>query len=324
MLTKSIASFILQKTNAISIVKTALIQSLWSGYGQLWRCHLKGSEFSSVILKHIAPPATQSHPRGWASDISHERKLKSYQVESAWYQDWSKHSDSTCRIPQLIGIEANESETILLLEDLDSAGFPSRRTSVNEVALKACISWLAHFHAKMMYKEPNGLWEIGTYWNLNTRPDELKVLDDIPLKQSASKIDEALNNCKHKTIVHGDAKLANFCFSEDGSKVAAVDFQYAGGGCGMKDLAYFLGSCLSDKECEQREAELLDLYFSTFEKASIGTQTNASKVETEWRQLYHYAWADFHRFLKGWSPGHWKINSYSERVTQSVINQLNS
>ena len=40
------------------------------------------------------------------------------------------------------------------------------------------------------------------------------------------------------------------------------------------------------------------------------------------RSVYRVAWADFHRFLKGWSPGHWKINSYSERVTKEVISQL--
>jgi hypothetical protein len=31
------------------------------------------------------------------------------------------------------------------------------------------------------------------------------------------------------------------------------------------------------------------------------------------------AWADFHRFLKGWSPDHWKLSDYSERVTREVI-----
>ena len=45
-------------------------------------------------------------------------------------------------------------------------------------------------------------------------------------------------------------------------------------------------------------------------------------LETEWRSLYQVAWADFHRFLKGWSPGHWKINSYSERITAEVIKNL--
>lgn len=321
---KNIAHFITQQTNANAITNTDLIQSLWSGYGQLLRCHLEGSDYSSVILKHIAPPATQNHPRGWATDISHQRKLKSYQVESAWYQDWSSKRHDSCRIPKLLGINQSSLETSLLLEDLNTAGYPERLNTVSEQSLKACITWLANFHATMMYRSPETLWEIGTYWHLATRPDELEVLDDRELKKAAAKIDQALNNCKHQTIVHGDAKLANFCFSEDGSKVAAVDFQYVGGGCGMKDLAYFLGSCLSEKECEQRENELLDLYFNEFASACKNTQIDSAKVEKDWRKLYHFAWADFHRFLKGWSPGHWKINSYSERITKSVINQLNS
>jgi hypothetical protein len=50
-------------------------------------------------------------------------------------------------------------------------------------------------------------------------------------------------------------------------------------------------------------------------------QPNAA-LEKEWRSLYRVAWADFHRFLKGWSPSHWKINSYSERITAEVIKSL--
>ena len=32
--------------------------------------------------------------------------------------------------------------------------------------------------------------------------------------------------------------------------------------------------------------------------------------------------SDFHRFLKGWSPGHWKLNAYSERLTSEVVKSL--
>ncbi|MBT8234475.1 MAG: DUF1679 domain-containing protein, partial [Bacteroidia bacterium] len=134
----------------------------------------------------------------------------------------------------------------------------------------------------------------------------------------AHKIDSKLNACAFKTFVHGDAKLANFCFSGDG-RVAGVDFQYVGGGCGMKDVAYFIGSCLNEDKCEQLEDKILNTYFN-FLQSELDEKNEA--LEKEWRSLYRVAWADFHRFLKGWSPGHWKINSYSERVTNEVINNL--
>jgi len=177
---------------------------------------------------------------------------------------------------------------------------------------------LAQFHASYLGKVPEGLWQSGTYWHLETRPDELAVLADESLKNAASKIDEKLNTCTYKTFVHGDAKLANFCFSEDG-QVAGVDFQYVGGGSGMKDVAYFIGSCLNENECERLEAQILDTYFEHLQ--SEMKEVNKA-LEKEWRSLYRVAWADFHRFLKGWSPGHWKINSYSERITAAVIKSL--
>ena len=102
-------------------------------------------------------------------------------------------------------------------------------------------------------------------------------------------------------------------------QVAGVDFQYVGGGCGMKDVAYFIGSCLNESDCERLEPKLLDTYFTYLHKA-LGKKNEA--LEKEWRPLYRVAWADFHRFLKGWSPSHWKINSFSERITTEVIKNI--
>jgi hypothetical protein len=39
-------------------------------------------------------------------------------------------------------------------------------------------------------------------------------------------------------------------------------------------------------------------------------------------QHHPLAWTDFHRFMKGWSPGHWKIHGYSERLARQVLAQL--
>jgi thiamine kinase-like enzyme len=172
--------------------------------------------------------------------------------------------------------------------------------------------------------EPTQLWKTGTYWHLATRSEELAKLDDISLKKVAPAVDQILTNTVHQTLVHGDAKLANFCFSRSGKDVAAVDFQYVGGGCGIKDLAYFIGSCLDESSCERREPELLDHYFTTLHSnLSINRpDLDPKAIETEWRELYPVAWTDFHRFLKGWSPDHWKINSYSQRLANQVIDSL--
>jgi hypothetical protein len=72
------------------------------------------------------------------------------------------------------------------------------------------------------------------------------------------------------------------------------------------------------------ENQLLDYYFSLLINriAQTNVSVNTAELENEWRELYPVAWADFHRFIKGWSPGHWKINSYSEKLTTAVIKNL--
>lgn len=309
-------SIILQQTGASSLFEKETIQELWSGYGKIQRIALEKAVFRSIVAKHVQLPTSQNHPRGWNTDLGHQRKVKSYQVETNWYENYG--GQSAARLPKCFAVARQGDEVLMVLEDLNEAGYALRKHSLNWEEIRACLTWLAQFHASYLGMVPNGLWEVGTYWHLETRPHELSVLKDSPLKEAASLIDAKLNAATYQTFVHGDAKLANFCFSEDG-QVAGVDFQYVGGGCGMKDVAYFVGSCLSEKECERLEEKILDTYFKHLQQA---LEIPNEQLEQEWRMLYRVAWADFHRFLKGWSPGHWKINSYSERITAEVIENL--
>lgn len=318
---------ILKATGAESLYEIEVIQNLWSGYGEIVRFGLNGTEMKSVVVKHVNLPEGGNHPRGWNTDLSHQRKLKSYKVETEWYRTYSKECSTACKIPQCFALETKGSEVLVVMEDLDATGFSGRlSSSVNWDNINACLFWLANFHATFLGVKPNGLWETGTYWHLETRPEELIALDDLPLKNAAKAIDKVLSESPFQTLVHGDAKLANFCFSEDGEKVAAVDFQYVGGGCGMKDVAYFIGSCMSEKDCERFEDKILDFYFTELRNAvlSKNSSVDVEALENDWRSLYHVAWADFHRFVKGWHPGHWKINSYSERVSRDVVKELSS
>ena len=351
----------LANADAAAVIES--VQSLWSGYGQIVRVRLLGTNSAAskltpsqipprpetAIVKHVCPPQCRDHKYGWTGDLSHQRKLDSYDNETNWYRNASQFCNADCRVPKLMGAESKNDATtdssskvewLLVMEDLDAAGFHLRHRNVTDAQVNTCLSWLANFHATFLFETTNHgdksrggtspakrhqLWPTGTYWHLATRPDELAEMQDGALKQAASKIDSTLNNARFQTLVHGDAKLANFCFAAD-DQVAAVDFQYVGDGCGMKDVAYFISSCFNDHECERREQSLLDIYFQHLETALINrhpaTPVSFADIETEWRSLYSVAWADFYRFLVGWSPGHWKMHGYSERVTRAVLDQL--
>ena len=313
-------SHLLKITGASTCEEIEVIQTLWSGYGKISRYKLENSSRNSVVVKCISLHQGGDHPRGWNTDISHQRKVKSYEVETFWYEQWSSKCTVDCKIPTFIGSFSEGKNQWIILEDLD-ANFPQRKYELELPEVRACLKWLANFHATFLGGKPEGLWEIGTYWHLATRPDEYQEIEHQELKSKAHKIDDILNSCSHQTIVHGDAKLANFCFSNDGLEVAAVDFQYVGGGCGMKDVAYFLGSCLSGSECELFEEELLECYFAELKKALaiIDSGVDWSALEAEWRRMYPIACTDFMRFLLGWMPSHGKINDYNLKMMEVVL-----
>jgi len=317
----SVYEDIANELNLGLLKNTDVIQSLWGGYGELVRFVF---ENKSVIVKHIKLPKPEHHPKGWNTNLSHNRKLHSYQVEVNWYEDFSKTIDNTCRIPQGLKTFKTQNECLIVMEDLSTAGFNTIVKEAKQIHLASCIKWLANFHAKYMNTKSDLLWETGTYWHLDTRPDELEVLEDKELKSFASIIDEELKTCKYQTIVHGDAKLANFCFSQDGSSCAAVDFQYVGHGCGMKDLILFMSSAVEPQDCAIKQEWVIDTYFEELEKALKLYHPNidTEDVEKQWRPLFAVAWADFQRFVKGWSPNHFKINDYTEELTTKALEYL--
>jgi Ser/Thr protein kinase RdoA (MazF antagonist) len=124
--------------------------------------------------------------------------------------------------------------------------------------------------------------------------------------------------------VHGDAKVANFCFNEAGNDLAAVDFQYVGRGVGMKDVIYFLGSCLSDAALHKEAEKLILHYFELLRHAAeaYSCELDIELVIKEWAKLAPFAWADFERFLLGWAPDHAKLHSFSNEQTNIALRQL--
>jgi hypothetical protein len=335
-----------------TIEKTQTIQALWSGYGEIARYSVLPNEpntqHHSVIVKLVNPSDIKAHPRNWDGKASHDRKLSSYENEAIFYTDLSQFTHANCRVPSFIGgftstVNQTQSSAIVM-QDLDACGYTYRTLNPDQGLIKKGIHWLAHFHAQFIQvpqlknrqqvpkKLLNKLWPVGTYWHLATRQDEWQAMQESELKNNAHTIDSILNSASYQTLLHGDAKIANFCIQEDFSDLAAVDFQYVGSGVGVKDLIYFLGSCLNSDELYQQADDFIDEYFASLtnaltEQDSVGQTEMAKAVCSQWRSLLPFAWADFERFLLGWSPDHHKLTSYSAEQTRCAllkISQFNS
>jgi hypothetical protein len=330
-------------TGAQRAVRGERIQSLWSGYGELVRMALEGVGTPNVVVKHVAPEAvTRRGARAEDTAISHRRKLRSYAVEMAFYQRYAAECDARCRVACLLGARHANDQWVFVMEDLDAAGFHRRPRSPNQQEVQCVLRWLAQFHARFLGRPPDGLWGTGTYWHLETRRNELAQIRNSAVRAGASKFDARLNAACFKTLVHGDAKLDNFCFgtarattassatansaslrstASDAPVVAAVDFQYVGGGCGIKDVAYFFSSIWNAAECSAYADDALAFYFVALRNALTehGRDRDAPAIQTEWADLYPFAWSDFQRFLCGWAPGQYDDDAYAARMIRIAL-----
>lgn len=260
------------------------IQSLWRGYGEVVLVHLEGGPAATVVAKHVRPPAG-----------AHPRKLRSYAVETHWYRTVAPTLPGLPRCPAFLGATTAGEERIIVLEDLLGAGFTAPLPRGPGPARTAALDWLARLHAAALEAPTAGLWPVGTYWHLQTRQAELAATPDPRWRAEAPALDAALRGARFQTLVHGDAKPANFLWSERTGACAAVDFQYLGGGPGVRDVVYLL-------DVHEPDDPALDPYFRALQEA-LPPGVDGAALEQEWRGLVPVAARDFQRFLAGWGRG---------------------
>lgn len=290
-----------------------LLQTLWGGYGRLLR--RTAPDGTTQIVKDVRWPPGKG-------DRSHARKVRSYEVEARWYAKWGDLAPSGCRLPRCLGHQTRHDGMVLVLEDLDAAGYPRRSSLRRKDELQAALAWLARFHANFLGVAPDGLWKEGSYWHLATRPDELEAMPRGPLRDAAPELDRRLSRARFRTLVHGDAKPDNTCLSSR-DEVAFVDFQYVGGGCGMRDVAYLL-DCVHDEDFGgPATLEALDHYFRALRTSlTPAFAPLADEIEAEGRALLPVAWLDFQRFLQGWSPAYARPSARLARRIRETLDLL--
>ncbi|TMS93903.1 DUF1679 domain-containing protein [Pseudoalteromonas sp. S201] len=300
------------------------LTSLWSGCGHIVKCQL---DEQACVIKAIKVPDHINHSKIKQSAFALNRKRDSYHVEYTFYQQFSHKLPKQAAAIECIKAINKGDEYALVFKDFSKQGY-TQATTEN---IKAILKWLAQFHAFHLNAfhlntKFDGLWPQGSYWHLDTRPDEFNNLPEkSDIKQAASLLNSALKQCNYKTLIHGDAKLANFSANSQGH-IRGYDFQYVGAGVGMVDVMYFMTSCLDDSELHKHAQTYLNYYFSQFKNALSHYQpaVNADDVIAQWAHLWPVAWADFYRFLLGWSPEHKKINGYMHAQVNNWLASNNS
>lgn len=231
--------------------------------------------------------------------------LGSYALELGWYRDLAEKIGVAC--PKCLHLEANadESEFVLLLQDLAPAQQGDQLAGASVAQIEAALKQAARLHAP--------------YWG-DVRLDSIEWLQPRPQvdamvrqmlaplfaqfrERYATRIAPDLLDLggeliartgdyfqtmpKARTIQHRDLRIDNILFSADGGTAHVVDWQTLGLGAGASDVAYLIGTSVADAEVRAREEERL-VRFYVDELRSLGADVDAAEV---WREYRLYAFA---------------------------------
>ncbi len=296
------------------------VARLWGGMGAVYEITLALSPEPIVIIaKRVSLPSR-------CTSIGDERKRVSYHCEAAFYANG--HAEALlregCAVPRP-----------LLVEDRGSAGLTicmtrlvGRSPSMDEAATRAAMVFLARMHARHWGAARAdeavgaGLQPQGTYWYLDTRPDEHEAMPrrgwEGRLRLAARAIDARLKADPMQTIVHGDAKDANMLLLA-GGEAAFYDFQYCGKAPPTKDLAYAL-TCASDVPA--LEARMLSCYRdelcarlrSDAHRPPAAPPPTLAQLEAS----LELAYCDLGRWMSGWG---WWGNDLRDKI-EPVLDRL--
>ncbi len=230
--------------------------------------------------------------------------LGSYALELGWYRELADKIGVAC--PKCLHLEANadESEFVLLLQDLAPAQQGDQLAGASVAQIEAALKQAARLHAP--------------YWG-DPRLDDIAWLQPKPQvdamvrqmlaplyaqfrERYAARIAPDLlalggelvartatyfeTSPKARTIQHRDLRIDNILFSPDGGAYV-VDWQTLGLGAGASDVAYLIGTSVADAGVRaQEEVRLVRFYVD--ELRTLGADADFEEV---WREYRLYAFA---------------------------------
>lgn len=340
-------SAVLSKT--VVDVKETKLCSLWAGYGSIKCLTVRtATDTIRLICKEVNPPKD--------TGVAHERKVTSYLVEIELYKMGHLMKVAGIAIPDIYHLESSASgKATLLMSDLRVEYPIAGDGGLDWPKTLAAVDWLANFHAFHWERSESlvesKLWPEGCYWRLDTRQKEYEDIGSewLRLKNAAFVVADLLKNGTHpstngfshphKTLVHGDYKSPNlqFACTTSANKAetrqqeyvcAAVDFQYCGGGYGVRDVGQLIvSSCdmphpYNHEKALALETAILEYYYAKL-LSYLKNYGRVSDVQYSYDMLtkhYELCLVDYVRFMAGW--GMWGNTEYAERRTEEILSRV--
>lgn len=225
-----------------------------------------------------------------------------YDMEVGWYRDVAAQSGVDCPKCYHADIADNEQEFVLLLEDMAPAGQGDQlagatltqvETTLTEAAALHSFRpkkggfeqypWLHHGAGNSQFLEQN---LPPSYAVFRERFSPLLSSDILDLGQQL--IDRIGKYIAHEpleqTITHGDMRLDNILFHEDGRLAALVDWQTCSLGNPANDVAYMIGTSFADPAVRRNQEETLVKDYLRQRETELGLTFDFDQFWAEYRR----------------------------------------
>ena len=263
----------------IAAVEVRKLSDVTNALGNLYRCHLtlrdgQAADPASVIVKL---------PSSDAMAFRFSRWLSLHRREYVFYRDIAQLG--YVRAPTLFygDFDADSNRFVLVMEDLGHMRGIPQSAGVDAARARHAIQQLAGLQGRCWEAtdEP-GLSACGEF--LNTR--QRRIMQTVYLLTLPAALDRFADlftaetrrlalrfgfrisahfaglSAGPKTVVHGDFRADNMLFDEGGEEggLALIDWQGCGIGCGMYDVAFFLGTSVTSDVRRRIERNILGEY----------------------------------------------------------------
>ena len=263
----------------ISTVGVQKLSDVTNALGNLYRCHLtlrdgQAADPASVIVKL---------PSSDAMAFRFSRWLSLHRREYVFYRDVAPYG--YVRTPTLFygDFDADTNRFVLVMEDLGHMRGIPQSVGVDAARARHAIEQLAGLQGRFWEAtdEP-GLSACGEFLNIKQR----RIMQTVYLLTLPAALDRFADlftaetrrlalrfgfrisahfadlSAGPKTVVHGDFRADNMLFDEGGEEggLALIDWQGCGIGCGMYDVAFFLGTSVTSDIRRRIERDVLGEY----------------------------------------------------------------